>query len=126
MKPYCFFLAAVLFLSCDQKPVQTDFTERILDVIIETRNGTSIVMPDLHAKAFEIPDPKTDELILAKKLQARGFKLVETKSNIQGFTGVRSIIQTLSKEGCDCEVTKTYGRTAYVTEYDVTEKIKCQ
>jgi hypothetical protein len=82
-------------------------------------------MPDLYGKAFEIPDPKNDKLILSEKLQARGFKIIETTNTVQGLTGVRAITQLLTKDGCDCEVTKTYGRTAYVEQYDVTEKIKC-
>lgn len=126
MKRLCFFIAAVLAVSCEQKPVQTDFTERIIDAVIDARNGTAIAMPDLHDKAFEVPDPKADKLILSEKLQARGFRLIETTNEVRGLTGVRSITQTLEKDGCQCEVTKTYGRTEYVTQYDVTEKIKCR
>jgi len=126
MKRLCLFLIAALAFSCEQKPVQTDFTEQLLEVIIAARNGKTVELPDLYDKAFEIPDPKTDRLILTEKLQARGFKLIETKNAVQGLTGTRSISQTLSKEGCNCQITKTYNRTEYVKEYNVSEKIKCE
>ena len=122
---WCVAVTALLF-SCDEKPVQTDFTERILDVIIETQNAQTVQFPDLYAKTFEIPDTKDDKLILTAKLQARGFKITATDSAVQGLTGVRSVRQTLSKDGCDCEITKTYDRTAFVQQYAVSEKIRCE
>ena len=105
--------------------MQTDFTERILDVVTDARNGTTVEFPDLHDKAFEIPDPANENLILAQKLKTRGFVVTDSATGIQGLTGTRSITQRLSKDGCDCEVTKTYWRTEYVSQYRVTENIKC-
>jgi len=119
-------LAAVLLFSCTEKRVQTDFTERILDVIIGTQNGQTVQFPDLYGKTFEIPKTADDKLILVSKLQTRGFRIIATDSAVQGLTGVRSVTQRLSKDGCNCEVTKTYDRTAYVRQYAVSEKIKCE
>jgi hypothetical protein len=116
----------LLLMSCNEKAVSTDFDERLLDLVIETRNGRTIELPDLYGKVFEIPEEKKENLILSGKLRARGFRLLETENVVRGFTGVRVITQRLTKEGCDCEVTKTYNRTAYVDEYAVSEKIKCE
>jgi hypothetical protein len=116
----------LLLMSCNEKAVSTDFDERLLDLVIETRNGRTIELPDLYGKVFEIPEEKKENLILSGKLRARGFQLLETENVVRGFTGVRVITQRLTKEGCDCEVTKTYNRTAYVDEYAVSEKIKCE
>jgi hypothetical protein len=116
----------LLLFSCNEKEVPTDFDERLLDLIIETHNGRIIELPDLYGKVFEIPDVKKESLILSGKLQARGFQLLKTQNVTQGFTGVHLVTQSLTKDGCDCEVVKTYGRTAYVGQYAVSEKIKCE
>ncbi|CAM3477589.1 hypothetical protein FLLO111716_13170 [Flavobacterium longum] len=115
----------LLMVSCQEQAVTQDFDDRILDFVIETRNGRTIAFPDLYGRTFEIPDAKNEKLILSEKLKSRGFTVTETTSNIQGFTGIRSVTQKLVKDGCDCQVTKTYGRTAYVSEYAVTETISC-
>jgi hypothetical protein len=125
MKYLLFGFILVLF-SCQQKQVSTDFDERVIDLITETRNGRSIELPDLYGKVFAIPDSTSENLILATKLKARGFKLTETTRAVQGITGVHTVTQFLTKDGCNCEVTKTYGRTAFVSQYDVSEKIKCE
>lgn len=119
------FPILLLMVACQEPAVTKDFDDRILDIVIETRNGRTIAFPDLYGRTFEIPDAKTEKLVLAEKLQSRGFTVTETTSNVQGFTGVRSVTQKLVKDGCHCNVTKTYGRTAYVSEYAVTENISC-
>lgn len=119
-------IACFCLLSCAQKETPADFDERILDLLIETRNGRSIELPDLYGKVFEIPDTASERLILSKKLEARGFTLTETANAVQGITGVRTVRQLLTKDGCNCEITKTYGRTAFVGQYAVSEKIKCE
>lgn len=116
----------MLLFSCEEKQVTADFDERILDLVIETRNGRVVELPDLYGRVFEIPDEKNESLILTGKLQKRGFNLIGTTAQVQGITGVRRVTQTLTKDGCNCEVTKTYGRTAFVREFAVSEKIKCE
>lgn len=115
----------LLMVSCQEQPVAKDFDDRILDIVIETRNGRTIAFPDLYGRTFEIPDASKEMLIVTEKLKSRGFTVTETTSNVQGFTGVRSVTQKLVKDGCHCTVTKTYGRTAYVSEFAVTENINC-
>ena len=114
----------LLMTACQEQPAQ-DFDQRILEVVVETRNGRTIAFPDLYGRTFEIPDAKSERLIVSEKLLSLGFTITETANNVQGFTGIRSVTQKLVKDGCDCQVTKTYGRTAYVNEYAVTETISC-
>lgn len=119
------FPLLILMVSCQEQPVAKDFDDRILDIVIETRNGRTIAFPDLYGRTFEIPDANKETLVLTERLKSRGFTVTETTNDVQGFTGVRSVTQKLVKDGCLCTVTKTYGRTAYVSEYAVTEQITC-
>jgi hypothetical protein len=98
----------------------------VLDLAIETRSGRYLELPDLYdGVVIGPPEEKDESLILAEKLKVRGFKVINTKHDVSGLSGKRSVTVTLFDGTCHCEVTKTYSPSAYINQFAVSEKITC-
>jgi hypothetical protein len=118
-------LCTAISLSCEEKKPQ-DFTDKVITLILENPKGESVEFPNLYNDRIRtIPTGKDEKLILAKKLQARGFKIKSTDRGTLPLAGIRFVSLRLSKENCNCEVTKTYHSTEMVSEYIATERISC-
>lgn len=125
MKKSSVLLALIVLLSCENKKTE-DFTDRAISLMLENPKGESIELPDLYPERIRIiPSEKEEKLILAEKLQARGFEVKNIQRGASPLAGVRFVTLKLSKQNCICEVTKTYHSTEFVSEYKATERIKC-
>ena len=121
------FSASILLYCCVQKTASADFDQRVLDLLIETRNGRWLELPDLYDKTvIGIAEENAENLILVEKLKQRGYRTSETKRDINGLSGERLITVSMTDGKCPCEVVKIYRPTSFVSQYAVSEKIKCQ
>jgi len=128
MNSFLYLLLLFTVFSCEEKKQQSgEFTDKVLDFVLENRDDRAIELADLYDKFVrQIPEDKDEKLILTEKLQSRGFKVID--QNIKNFPlgGKRIVTQTLSNSDCECEVSKIYQSTSNISEYIVTERILCR
>jgi hypothetical protein len=115
------------FLKKRQDSVAKDFTDRILDQVIDSREKIPVEFPHIYDSLFTfIPGDKDEKLILAEKLKARGFKVVSTGRGNLPPLGPRIVLYTMSDDACECEVSKKYYSTIEKSTYTVIEGISCR
>lgn len=126
MKKYSLIaLFGIGILSCETKK-DADFTDQVISLVIANPTGNTVELPDLYNEVVRsIPDDASEQLILADRLKLRGFAEKSRNRGTLPLGGIRFVTVKLSKENCQCEVTKTYHSTAFVSEYVASERIKC-
>jgi hypothetical protein len=119
----------LLLLSCVKKQHannDSDFTDKVLTFAINNADDKYIELPELYESAASfIPETNDDHVILSDKLQLRGFKVTAVKRIDRQLLGRRILAVTLKNDSCQCEVDKTYYTTQNISQYLVTERIKC-
>jgi hypothetical protein len=125
-----YFIAVLSSLiSCEQKKESLpfkDFTDKAINLAVEGRDYEFIELPDLYKNPVtRIPAASDDSLILAARLQDRGFKITERRESNMQLSGKRILSVMLVKDDCECEVQKTYFFTQNISEYLVSEKMRC-
>lgn len=115
----------MLVSSCEEKPQQGDFNDRIVDFAIANAEDKFIELPDLYPKTMEMPAENYEQFLLAEKLKSKGFKVKNKTAGIYSVSGIKVGTIILNKEFCDCEVRKTYYPTPFEGQYKVTEKLRC-
>jgi hypothetical protein len=128
---HVFRATILLLLSGCAKEVKVnddiDFTDRVITFAVDHPEDTFVEMPGLYeTHATHIPQAADEQFILAEKLEARGFKVVDTGSVNNQLSGRRMATLTLVKDNCECEVDKVYYSTLNVSQYVRTERIKCR
>lgn len=126
---YTAIITIFLLFSCAEKSEtypSNDFGDKVVNFSIQNSNDTYVELPELYdrTKSF-IPEDADENVILVEKLIVRGFKVIHTNRTNQQLSGRRIFTQTLLKENCQCEVAKIYYTTANISEYIVSERIKC-
>ncbi len=126
---YLSIIALFSLLSCEQRPETLpykDFTDKAINLAVDGRDYEFIELPDLYdGPARRIPAAPEDHLILVSRLQDRGFKVTKQQESNMQLSGKRILSVTLVKDDCECEVQKTYFFTQNISEYLVSEKIRC-
>ncbi len=108
--------------SCDKK----HFTEKVLDFVIANCDDNEIELPNLYdSLSTIIPKDGEERLILVQLLKKRGFKINDWGRGNHPL-GPRFVVIGMSKETCECTVTKIYYSTFDEGVYKMTEKIKCK
>ena len=125
MKNLSILLVLLVCVSCEEKPQAGDFNDRVLDFAIENGEYKFIELPDLYSKTMAMSDEKSEQFLLAEKLKAKGFEVKKQTIGSASVSGIKVVTIILSKEFCECEVSKTYYPTPYESEYIVTEKVRC-
>lgn len=129
MKTLISTIGLLLLFSCAEKQESlpaVDFTDKILNVAIEGRDFQFIELPELYDRpATRIPAAPDDHLVLVTRLQDRGFKITKQQESNMQLSGRRILAVTLVKDDCECEVQKTYFYTQNISEFLVSEKIRC-
>ncbi len=129
MKRGKFILFFLFFLFSCAENVQESKTsvDEILDLTIKNADGTSVEFPDLYdSLIYVIPEDKDEKLILSEKLKIKGFKITNWGRGNCPPLGPRIISLTMTKPGCECEISKIYYSTTIDTLYSVREGIKCK
>lgn len=124
-------LLLLSLVSCSEKKTNTypdtDFADRIVNFAIDSYNSQYIELPELYTETARfIPEEKDENLILAEKLQLRGFKMTGISTANAPLQGRRIVTVTMENQNCRCEVGKIYYSTGNVSEYLRAERIKCQ
>ena len=126
MKTLSALVLIILFLSCEEKQKSFEFSDKLLDFVLENRDGRYIELPDLYdGKIREIPLDNEERLILAEKLKTRGFKVTDSRRGNYPLSGFQIVTLILINPVCECEVSKIYYSTTNISEYKVSERIKC-
>jgi hypothetical protein len=121
----------LLFQFCKQhkaEPViiENDFTDKIVNLIIKEQDYQFLEFPQLYFNTVTFIPPIDQEYsILVKRLEERGFKAVSLNQINQQLSGRRIMSVILTKEQCECEVQKIYYSTANISEYIVSERMRC-
>ncbi|RZJ31417.1 MAG: hypothetical protein EOO48_02145 [Flavobacterium sp.] len=133
MKPISQFglaTALLLLISCTNKvetPTDYDLTDKVITLATTARTGQAVELPELYDQTVQnIPQDKDQNLIIAGKLQSRGFKQVAAARRDQQLSGRRMFVATMVKGDCQCEVSKVYYSTSNISQYFVAERIACQ
>ncbi|MFZ6009335.1 MAG: hypothetical protein ACOYXT_03235 [Bacteroidota bacterium] len=122
--PIILFIA--LFSCSGERTPSGDFTDRVLDLTIETSDGEYLQFPKLYdTLTGDIPDDKDEKLLLVERLKAKGFEVVTWGRGNYPPLGVRIISYELKRDDCVCEVNKVYYRTLSDTLYQMVEGISC-
>ena len=108
-------------------PENPDFTDRVIDLIVEERDGGPVEFPEIYDSLSTdcyIPD-SLEKLIIAEKLKSQGFEVVNWgRGNFP--KGPRIVTLDLQKEGCKCIVSKKYYTTDFDSAWEMTETIRCE
>ncbi len=118
----------LLCVSCknDPKPeYNANFADRAINFALQNSENT-IELPGLHPyQANAIPSESNETWELADKLLQRGFRETARKTETWELSHKTVISVFLSNGNCDCQVSKIYRGTAYVSRYDLSENITC-
>jgi hypothetical protein len=127
MRNIPFLLVFFLLTSCTNKEESnSNFYDKVLDLVIENSNGENVEFPELYDKlTTKIADDNNEKLKLVEKLKTKGFKVTNWGRGNHPL-GPRIIIINLKKDNCECEVAKIYYSTANDTLYNMTERINCK
>lgn len=128
MKKLLYF-GLILMVSCKPEVQQhenksTRFVDKTLDFVIDNKDNEIVELPRLYdSLAHGLPEQS--KLILAEKLEQRGFKLLDSGRGNCPPLGPRIVSKTYQKGDCFCEVSKLYYFTTVDDYYEMSERISC-
>jgi hypothetical protein len=119
------FFIFICFLSCRNQ--NDSFKAKLIDIIIQEKNGQVLEFPELYDSlanntAFNRPEIS----FLVEDLKKRGFILIDSGYGNYPPIGPRIVSYDLKKGSCKCTVNKIYYSTRSVSQYRVSESIKCE
>lgn len=127
---FVLFIASLLLFSCAEKTQpnsDADIIDKVITTVMTTKTGETVELPDLYDRTVgNIPQDNDQHVILADRLELRGFKKTASGRRDQQLSGRRMFVVTMQKDDCQCEVSKVFYSTANVSEYFVSERIACQ
>ena len=129
MKKTVYFILLCFLFSCSPKEPKSDkeFTDKMIDFILESAADQSVEIDGLYDTTIDhIPEDAAEKLVLAEKLKAKGFKVIDAGRGNYPPIGARIVTLTLKKEQCECEVSKIYYLTTFESTYIRKERISCK
>ena len=129
MKKTVYFILLCFLFSCSPKEPKSDkeFTDKMIDFILESAADQSVEIDGLYDTTIDhIPEDAAEKLVLAEKLKAKGFKVIDAGRGNYPPIGARIVTLTLKKEQCQCEVSKIYYLTTFESTYIRKERISCK
>ncbi|MGN6436303.1 MAG: hypothetical protein ACTHMM_07200 [Agriterribacter sp.] len=110
----------------ENAPQTKNFIENTIDLILKTKDNTTIELPFIYnSLVSKIPEDADEKSILADMLKKKGFNIIYWGRGNYPPRGERIVSITLQKGDCVCEVNKIYYSTLSDTLYEVAERIKC-
>lgn len=124
------FLLLCLAFSCSnhqEAKTSNAFADKLIDFMIENKENQSVEMDNLYPATIDsIPEDQDEKLVLAEKLKAKGFKVIQAGRGNYPPLGARIVSLTLQKDDCECEVSKIYYLTTFESTYIRKERINCK
>ncbi len=138
MKPIVsIFISILCLIACKKPQINstqsieaksiTTIEERIVDILIASRDGKTIEFPDLYEGVVNsISNDSEESLKLVSLLKSRGFEITNWGRGNYPPRGPRIVMRQLRKDNCECEVNKIYYSTISKGIYEIAERIKCK
>lgn len=120
-------ILVLAIVSCgNDKEMDIDFTDQVIDLAIESSRGKTIQFPELYDTLTSvIAKDDFEKAILVNKLKKRGFEVVKWGMGNHPPLSPRIINYELRRNDCKCEVTKIYQITIEDSRYQMVESLRC-
>ncbi len=131
MKNIVKLLPLLLLVSCSEKKSDNasdyDFADKVITFSIENQSGEYLELPELYDVPVNfIPNDADEHSILGSKLETRGYKRISIERTDEQLLGRKTVTLKLTKGDCQCDVQKIYVSTYNISQYLVSERIRCQ